>query len=237
MNLEFFSILLTDNRVLEHGMFTGIIEGVGTVKSIEKKGASGRITVEPDFSIDGTSPGDSIAINGACLTVDALSGDSFSADVSAETLRVTTLGGLKKREKVNVERALTLSRPLGGHIVTGHIDGVGFIKKKTARKDNLDIEFGAGPELMLHIVKKGSVAIDGISLTVAEVTSDGFRVAVIPHTLRKTTLELKSEGGKVNIETDIIGKYVEKFMAGFLSEGKKGVNESFLEAHGFFKGR
>ncbi len=218
-------------------MFTGIIEGVGTVKSIEKKGASGRITVETDFSIDGARPGDSIAINGVCLTADALSGDSFSADVSGETLRVTTLGKLKKRERVNVERALTLSRPLGGHIVTGHIDGVGFIKKKTAEKENLDIEFGVNPELMLHIVKKGSVAIDGISLTVAELTTEGFRAAVIPHTLRKTTLELKSEGGKVNIETDIIGKYVEKFMAGFLAGGKKGISEAFLEEHGFFKGR
>ncbi|MBI5827457.1 MAG: riboflavin synthase [Deltaproteobacteria bacterium] len=218
-------------------MFTGIIEGAGTVKSIEKKGASGRITVETNFPIEGTRPGDSIAVNGVCLTVDALSGDSFSADVSGETLLVTTLGGLRKREKVNVERALTLSRPLGGHIVTGHIDGVGFIKKKSARKDNLDLEVGVGPELMAYIVKKGSVAVDGISLTVAGLTAEGFRVAVIPHTLRKTTLELKAEGDKVNIETDIIGKYVEKFMTGFLTEGKKGVNEAFLEEHGFLRGR
>ncbi|MEK7773993.1 MAG: riboflavin synthase [Deltaproteobacteria bacterium] len=218
-------------------MFTGMIEGTGVVKSIEKKGASGKIIIEPDFPIDGVMPGDSVAVNGACLTVAGLSGNSFSADVSGETLLVTTLGELKGKDRVNIERALTLSRPLGGHIVTGHVDGVGYIKKKALKGDGLDLEVCIRPELMAHIVRKGSVAVDGISLTVADPTPGGFRVAVIPHTLRNTTLELKSEGDKVNIETDIIGKYVEKLLTGFSGMGKKGVSRGFLEEHGFFKGR
>ena len=212
-------------------MFTGIIEAVGTVKSIEKKGLFGRIVVGCALDLSGIRVGDSIAVNGSCLTVTELSSGSFSADISAETFRVTTLGELSSGARVNIEPALTLSRPLGGHMVSGHVDGVGVIRKKVERGASANLEVSCPPELMGQIVKKGSVAVDGISLTVAELSSDGFMVAVIPHTLRKTTLPGKREGARVNIETDVIGKYVEKYFA----SGKQSITEDFLSEHGFFR--
>lgn len=214
-------------------MFTGIIEGLGTVKSIEKRGAFGRIRVATALGLEGVKPGDSIAVDGACLTVTEVSKGTFTADLSDETLRVTTLGGLGAGDSVNLELALTFSKPLGGHLVTGHIDGVGTIRRKVKKGDSMDLEVTLPEGLWSQVVKKGSVAIDGISLTVADVTPDGVSIAVIPHTLKKTTLISKPEGARVNIETDIIGKYVEKY---FLS-AKKGVTEGFLEEHGFFKKR
>lgn len=213
-------------------MFTGIIENLGTVKSIEKKGAFGRITIETGVDMDIVKLGDSISVNGACLTVTALSKAGFSADLSDETLNVTTLGELKAGDRVNLEFALTVSKPLGGHFVTGHVDGIGSIKKKTPKGASVDLEVAAPSHVLSQIVKKGSVAIDGISLTVADLTDGGFRIAIIPHTLKHTTLSLKPEGSKVNIETDIIGKYVEKFMR---PEKRKGISEDFLSEHGFFK--
>lgn len=212
-------------------MFTGIIEGVGTVKSIEKKGAFGRIVVEAGALLEGTGLGDSIAVSGVCLTVTSLSGNNFSADISDETLRVTVLGELKSGDKVNLERSLTLSKPLGGHLVTGHTDGIGTIKRITPKGDTVDMEIKAGPELLAQIVKKGSVAIDGISLTVADISDSGFKVVIIPHTLKMTTLPYKKEGAKLNIETDIIGKYVEKY---FSAGRKGGITEDFLSENGFF---
>jgi len=214
-------------------MFTGIIEGIGTVKSIEKRGAFGRIKVATTLGLEGVKPGDSIAVDGACLTVTEVSNGVFTADLSDETLRVTTLGDLGAGTSVNLELALTFSKPLGGHLVTGHIDGVGAIRRKVKKGDSMDLEVALPEALRSQVVKKGSVAIDGVSLTVAEVTPDGVSIAVIPHTLKKTTLISKPEGAHVNIETDIIGKYVEKY---FLS-AKKGVTEGFLEEHGFFKKR
>lgn len=215
-------------------MFTGIIEAVGAVKSVEKRGAFGRIFIESALDLSGVKIGDSMAVCGACLTVTGLWGRVFSADLSDETLRLTTLGGLKANDKVNIELPLTLSRPVGGHLVTGHIDGVGTIRKKALKGDSMDIEVSVPQGVLGQIVKKGSVAVEGISLTVAEVTPDGFRAAIIPHTLKNTNLRDKPEGARVNIETDIIGKYVEKF----LSAGKKGLSEDFLSEHGFLnKGR
>ncbi|MBI5563195.1 MAG: riboflavin synthase [Deltaproteobacteria bacterium] len=213
-------------------MFTGIIEAVGAVKSIEKRGASGRIKIEAGLDLSGTAIGESIAVSGACLTVVAVAGGSFTADMSAETLRATTLGALAAGSLVNVERALTLSKPLGGHLVTGHVDGVGAIRGVNPNGGYLDVEIGCPPELMAQLVKKGSVAVDGISLTVAGLKEDHFVAAVIPHTLANTTLRAAGLGAAVNIETDIIGKYVERF----LSKGKPGgVTESFLAEHGFLR--
>ena len=212
-------------------MFTGIIEDVGTVKSVEKKGPSGRIGIETALDLSLVRVGDSISVNGSCLTVTAVSKGVFTADLSNETLSVTTLGELMAGEKVNIESALTLARPLGGHMVTGHVDGVGTIKRKLSTGDAIDLYVSCPAPLMGQIVKKGSVAVDGISLTVAELTPDGFRVAVIPHTLARTTLMQKREGARVNVETDLIGKYVEKHLA----SGKKGITEDFLSEHGFFK--
>ncbi|MBI5644112.1 MAG: riboflavin synthase [Deltaproteobacteria bacterium] len=212
-------------------MFTGIIEDIGKVKSIEKRGAFGRITIETSVSLAEVAIGDSIAIDGACLTVTGKSTGSFTADLSDETLRVTTLGDLKSGSAVNLERALTLSKPLGGHLVTGHVDAVGTIKRKTAKGDSIDLEVDIPAHQMGQAVKKGSITVDGISLTIAELTATGFKVAVIPHTLKRTTLPGKPEGARVNIETDLIAKYVEKYF----NAGKKGVSEDFLAEHGFFK--
>jgi len=215
-------------------MFTGIIEDIGRVKSIEKRGAFGRIAVETALGLKDAKVGDSIAVNGACLTATSLSQGSFSADVSAETLKVTTLGALKPGDRVNLELALTLSKPLGGHLVTGHVDGVGVIRKKTSSGENLVIEVAASKEVMAQVVKKGSVTVDGISLTVAELLPDSFTIAVIPHTLEKTNLLTRPEGSKVNIETDLIGKYVQKFL---MNRGTGAVTGDFLAEHGFFTKR
>ncbi|MBI1911194.1 MAG: riboflavin synthase [Deltaproteobacteria bacterium] len=213
-------------------MFTGIIESLGTVKSIEKRGAFGRITIDTGTVLEGVKLGDSIAINGACLTVTGLGGGSFTADLSDETMRVTTLGDLKGGSKVNLEFALTLSKPLGGHLVSGHVDGIGTIRRKITKGDSMDLEINVPEGLMSQIIKKGSITIDGISLTVAELEPYGVKIAVIPHTLQHTTLLSKQEGARVNIETDIIGKYVEKF---FRADKGKGVTEDFLAEHGFLK--
>lgn len=212
-------------------MFTGIIEDVGTVKHIEKKGSFGKIAVETALPLNELREGDSISVDGACLTATGFSGSTFIADVSEETLKVTTLGGLSAGGKVNVERALTLSRPLGGHLVTGHIDGVGSIKKMARSGDYLDLEVSVPPELMAQVVRKGSVAIDGISLTIADLGPGSVRIAIIPHTLVRTTLLSKKEGARVNIETDIIGKYVEKFF----NKKESRITEEFLSEHGFGK--
>ncbi|MBI5238000.1 MAG: riboflavin synthase [Deltaproteobacteria bacterium] len=214
-------------------MFTGIIEEIGRVKSVEKQGASGRITVEADIPPDTVKCGDSIAIEGVCLTITGLLKGAFHADISEETLRLTTLGSLKSGDRVNIERALTLSKPLGGHIVTGHVDGSGTIKGMARRGEFIDMELGVPAPLMAHIVNKGSVAIDGISLTITGCGPDGFKVSLIPHTLKNTALSFKGPGSKVNIETDIIAKYVERLLS---SAGKsQGISEDFLSEHGFLR--
>jgi riboflavin synthase len=220
-------------------MFTGIIEGVGEVKSVEKRGLSGRITIETPFPV-GVDVGGSIAVDGVCLTVTDLKGMGlsvqegctlFTADMSGQTLKDTTLGGCSAGSRVNIERALTLSTPMGGHLVTGHIDAVGSVKRMVPGGEFVDIEFAVPDELSAYLAKKGSVAVDGISLTVAELTPGGFRVAVIPHTLKLTGLDAKGAGARVNIETDIIAKYVERLLAG----RKPGVTEELLSEHGFLK--
>ncbi len=203
-------------------MFTGIIEGRGTVKSVEKKGTSGRISIEAPFSLSGANPGDSIAVDGVCLTITSVGGTTkglggerhsvrggggvFTSDLSVETLGTTTLGRRSVGDHVNIERPLKLSGPLGGHLVTGHIDAVGSVLNLVPRGDFIDLEFSVPGELLAYLVKKGSVAVDGISLTIAGLTRDGFSVALIPHTLKLTTLGSKARGDHFNIETDIIAK-------------------------------
>ena len=222
-------------------MFTGIIEDRGTVKSVEIRGASGKIIVKTSLDARSINPGDSIAVEGVCLTVTDIADGAFTADLSPETLDTTTLGGLRSGARVNLERALTLQKPLGGHLVTGHIDGVGHIKRKTpgggglrgggrGGRDFIDIEFSVPSRLLTQIVMKGSVAVDGISLTVKGIARDGFSCAVIPHTLALTTLGEKAALSKVNIETDIIAKYVERLVSG---REESGVTEGFLSEHGF----
>ena len=227
-------------------MFTGIVEAIGTVKSVEKTGSSGRISISSPFEPVGLEVGGSIAVDGACLTVTRVDQSTFTSDISEETLGVTTLGGLTSGARVNIETPLTLGKPLGGHLVTGHIDVVGRITGKRATSGGggsgggpnrgIELEVSLPEPLLSQLVKKGSVAVDGISLTVSEVTETGFKSAVIPHTLKKTTLLGKNPGDRVNIETDIIGKYVERLLAGH-SDGHKGgaITEAFLAEHGFTK--
>ncbi|MBE9531833.1 MAG: riboflavin synthase [Proteobacteria bacterium] len=217
-------------------MFTGIIEALGTVKSIEKGTESGKIEIGvPKILLKDRELelGESIAVEGACLTVTAFSDDSFTADISSETFSLTTLGELKQGVHVNLERALTLSTPVGGHLVTGHIDGVGSIVSKGLMGSHIEMEIKIPDSLKAGLVFKGSVAIDGISLTIASITHEGVRLALIPHTLAKTTLEKKAVGAAVNIETDLIGKYVENQVKGNIKDGR--VTESFLAEHGFVK--
>lgn len=216
-------------------MFTGIIQTIGKIKKIDKKGGAARITIEHNRGLSDINIGDSVAVDGVCLTVVEFAPSVLEADVSKETLNLTTLGGMKSGEKVNIEKSLTPAASMGGHFVTGHIDGVGFIKKKDADGEFAMMDFYMPDELQRQIAKKGSVAVDGISLTVADIIPHGFRVAVIPHTLKNTTLTVKKQGDKVNIETDIIAKYVERFLLnlGTLKSVTKGIDEAFLKEHGF----
>ena len=220
-------------------MFTGIIEEMGIVKSIKSK----VITIEANKIFDDLKLGDSVAVNGTCLTVSSFSNKIFNADITSETLSRTNLGDLKSGFKVNLERALTLNGRLGGHIVSGHIDGVGIIKNISKKSEDIELVIEVPTNLMKYIIEKGSVAVDGISLTIAKVDNNknNFSVAIIPHTLKETVLYYKKAGDKVNIENDIIGKYVERLLSfndfNFNNEtnNKKNsnINMEFLIKNGF----
>lgn len=190
-------------------MFTGIIEELGTIKDLS---AGGRISILADRVLEGTNIGDSIAVNGICLTVTELNGDGFTADVMPETLKRTSLSLLRRGDKVNLERAMAADGRFGGHIVSGHIDGTGTIREYKKDGNAVWVTIAAENDILRLVVEKGSIAIDGISLTVAEVTDTYFKVSIIPHTAGETTLLLKNTGDPVNLETDIVGKYVEKLL-------------------------
>ena len=197
-------------------MFTGLIVEMGELVSLIKKENGARLALQANTLVPETALGDSISVNGVCLTVVEIKGNTLSFDLSGETLRSTNIGHLKIRDRVNLEPALRLDAKLGGHFVTGHIDGVGKIKAKTQTGDVYRIVIGTEGRIADFLVEKGSVAVDGISLTVVEVYKDGFSIVIIPHTAYLTTIGLKSPGDTVNIEVDILGKYVSKF----LSRGK-----------------
>ncbi|MGC9975142.1 MAG: riboflavin synthase [Syntrophales bacterium] len=211
-------------------MFTGIIEGLGTVNRISRKGEDALLIVDTSVNLDDINVGDSISVSGACLTVTEKGAQRFSADVSAETLTRTNIKSLKTGDKVNLEKSLRLNSFLGGHLVLGHVDGIGKIQEKVSKATSIlfSVEIDAG--LSRYVVEKGSVAVDGISLTVNRCEKNRFYVNIIPHTAQSTTLGFKKVADLVNIETDIIGKYVEKF----LNPGK-GINVNFLAEHGFLK--
>ncbi|WIH80603.1 riboflavin synthase [Brachyspira pilosicoli] len=213
-------------------MFTGIVEEIGTVKSVQSK----VITIEASKIFDDLHLGDSVAVNGTCLTVSSFDNKIFNADVTQETLNRTNLGSLKNGSKVNLERAMTLSGRFGGHIVSGHIDGVGSIKSMKKDDNAIILTIEVSKHLMKYIVEKGSVAVDGISLTVASLTDNSFSIAVIPHTLKETVLYYKKEGDKVNIENDVIGKYVERLLT-FKEDNngskKSNITMEFLLKNGF----
>ena len=193
-------------------MFTGIIEELGHVKSIRKGDVSAQLEIEASTVLEGTKIGDSIATNGVCLTVTSLAPTSYTADVMHESLRRSSLGQLKAGSPVNLERAMALGDRFGGHIVSGHIDGMGRITNIKADGNAIWYTIEAGPDLLRYIVEKGSITIDGISLTVAAIDSSSFKVSVIPHTRAVTSLSARQVGDAVNLECDVIGKYVEKLM-------------------------
>ncbi|RMG69556.1 MAG: riboflavin synthase [Nitrospirae bacterium] len=194
-------------------MFTGIVVEMGTVEGIAQKGDVTTLKIRAERVSDTAKIGDSISVNGTCLTVTETDGELLSFDLSRETMKTTNLGELKKGSKVNLEPALKPTDPLGGHIVTGHIDGVGRIRRKTDLGQTIEIEIEAEEDVLKYLVKKGSVAVDGISLTVVDVLDDSFKVVIIPHTAAVTTIGIKKTNDTVNIETDIIGKYVERFLS------------------------
>ncbi|MCE5250038.1 riboflavin synthase [bacterium] len=195
-------------------MFTGLIEEVGHVVSTTRRGNGADITIEAHTVLDDISIGDSISVSGACLTVTTVGDGSFTAQAVEETLRRTTIGGLSRGAPVNLERALRLGDRLGGHLVQGHVDGTGRITAVSRTGDNMNLAFAAGPDIERYIVEKGSITVDGISLTVTFVRNGEFGVSVIPHTLAETTLCRARVGSMVNLETDILAKYVEKLIHG-----------------------
>ncbi len=211
-------------------MFTGIVEEMGSVKALRREPSAARLTVSASVVLEGTAIGDSISVNGVCLTVVEMGKSEFSVDIAHETLKVTNLGELHVGQKVNLERALRLSARIGGHLVTGHVDAVGRIREKRQEGNSWRIFFEAPEKALRYIIKKGSIAVDGISLTVADMDASGFSIAMIPHTAKLTTLGFKSGGDSVNLETDIIGKYVERLLPGSV-EG--GVSMELLKKTGF----
>ena len=216
-------------------IFTGIIEELGVVKSIAINGASGCITIKAKKVLEGTQLGDSIAVNGTCLTVTSINSDGFSADVMAETVKRTSLSQVGKGDLVNLERAMILNGRFGGHIVSGHIDGTGTITKYTKEENAIWVTIKAPDEILDLIVEKGSICIDGISLTVATVSDQDFQVSIIPHTAKETTLIHKNVGSLVNLENDIVGKYIKKLMENNQEEQAKkasGLTMEMLEEYG-----
>ena len=216
-------------------MFTGIIEEVGTIRSIKKGAKSAIITVEASKILEDVHIGDSICTNGVCLTVTTFDKNTYSVDVMHETLRRTNLGDLKSGSRVNLERAMAADGRFGGHIVAGHIDGTGVITSMTRDDNAIWIVINTEKSILKYIVNKGSITIDGISLTVADVDASSFSVSVIPHTGDNTTLLSKKPGDTVNLETDMIGKYVEKLLRFQAEEekGSSGITMEFLAEHGF----
>lgn len=211
-------------------MFTGIIEEIGTVRRIEHGAKGARLTIQAKTVLEDTRIGDSIATNGVCLTVVSMTGDSFSADVMAESLRRSSLGTLQGGSPVNLERAMAANGRFGGHIVSGHIDGTGTIASQKREDNAVWVKIKTPAPLLRYIVEKGSIAIDGVSLTVAAVTDTDFSVSIIPHTGAQTILLGEKPGDPVNLECDVIGKYVEKLTAPHKTGG---ISTNFLAENGF----
>jgi riboflavin synthase len=209
-------------------MFTGIVEGQGKIKRLTMKGADAVAEIESGINLTDVAIGDSIAVNGACLTVTAKTQNTFHADVSAETLSKTTLKNLKSGEIVNLEKSLRVGGFVGGHFVLGHVDTICRILSRTQKSGSLILAVEMDEKLSRYIVEKGSVAIDGISLTVNKLEKGRFYVNMIPHTMANTTLVAKKEMEWVNIETDVLGKYVEKLL-----QTSQGIDKDFLAKHGF----
>ena len=215
-------------------MFTGIVEEKGKVRYIQLTGESGMLAVKARKVLEGTKIGDSIAVNGVCLTVTSIQPDGFTADVMAETIRRSSLGSCKAGSQVNLERAMAADGRFGGHIVAGHVDGTGCILRIEKDDNAVWFTIHAEPNLLRYVVEKGSIAVDGISLTVAEVSSDAFSVSTIPHTVSCTNLCQRHKNDVVNLETDILGKYVEKLFQPIPQEHRQSsVTKEMLIRYGF----
>lgn len=223
-------------------MFTGLVEEVGTLQGVQKGASSAVLTIGARTVLEGTKIGDSIMTNGVCLTVTGLGASYFTADVMHETLRRSALGALSPGSPVNLERAMAADGRFGGHLVSGHIDGTGTVKELRQDDNAVWYTVAAAPELLRYIVEKGSVCVDGISLTVAAVDEIAFQVSVIPHTRAVTALSGKGVGSTVNLECDVIGKYVEKLLGPLggdrgespqSTEKASGITEAFLKEYGF----
>ncbi|MEJ2164977.1 MAG: riboflavin synthase [Desulfobacterales bacterium] len=193
-------------------MFTGIIEGLGKIVGMRSTGQGTRLTIEAGFSLDQSKIGDSLSVNGACLTAVEIEGRRFEVDVSPETLQITTFDTAKIGDRVNLERSLRLSDRIDGHLVAGHIDGTGSIIRREPLGNAVIITIAVAEPLARYMIVKGSVAVDGISLTINDCDARGFSVSIIPYTAKLTTIGFKNRGDRVNIETDMIGKYVERFV-------------------------
>ncbi len=195
-------------------MFSGIVEEMGLIHQVTRRGQAIRMTIHAEKVVEGLSEGESIAVNGACLTALDIQAAGFAVDISPETGRVTNLGALKTGEAVNLERAMRLSDRLNGHLVSGHVDGVGLICEKRDEENAMILSVEAPVEILRHTVQKGSITIDGVSMTINDLTEGTLTVSIIPHTARVTTLGEMRVGASVNLESDLIGKYVEKLLRG-----------------------
>lgn len=216
-------------------MFTGIVEAVGTIASVELKGCDRQLSVETGrLDLSDVKLGDSIAVNGICLTAVALSANGFVADVSAETLQRSTIASLRAGDRVNLEKALTPTTRLGGHLVSGHVDGIGELIERSREGRSVRFRIKAPDELARYIATKGSITVDGISLTVNGVSGAVFELNVVPHTLQETTLDTFVPGQRVNLEVDLIARYLERLLMGeAAAKPGRGISEAFLAAHGF----
>lgn len=215
-------------------MFTGMIEEIGTIRSVRKGNTSGSLTIEAGEILSGVKIGDSIAVNGICLTVTGLEGSGFTVDVMHETFDRSNGAMFQAGMRVNLERAMAADGRFGGHIVMGHADGLGKILRRWRDDTAIWYTIQAKPQIMRYIVEKGSIAVDGISLTVAAITQEDFSVSVIPHTVKETVLKERREGDFVNLETDVIGKYVEKLLCPVgASQEKSTITKEFLTQYGF----
>ncbi len=213
-------------------MFSGIVEGTGTLKGSQRVGESATLSIEADFDLEDTEKGSSISVDGACLTVVDISKRMLTFNVSAETLSRTTFSRLRVGHKVNLERSLKLSDRLGGHLVSGHIDGMGTVLEKEILRDSIRIKIGVAQNIGRYLIEKGSIAVDGISLTINTCTDSDFCVTIIPYTTEHTTIGMKNVRDFVNIEIDLIGKYVERLLKGNRGSEERGISLDFLSKHG-----
>jgi len=221
-------------------MFTGIIQAIGSIADLQPKGGDMALVVNTGkLDMADVALGDSIAVNGVCLTAVALTENSFTADVSRETLSLTSLGGLSKGSKVNLEKALTLQTRLGGHMVSGHVDGLGSVESRLTDGRSERFVIKAPQDIAKYIATKGSITIDGVSLTVNKVEGASFEINIVPHTLQETIMGDYKAGSKINLEVDVVARYLERLMQGGSLEGSEGlgqsITESFLAENGFNK--